>query len=150
MEILMQKSIIIRGALLMTLACLVAQSLGCVEPPPRSKPPDATTAITDVKQVAGDWEGMVWMKSRQFWLQIRITEDGTVEGGSTGDFKGHFSEDEQHTLHDGKLEWGPKEGEQEYAIYTLAERNGKPVLLLEARTKRGIKVRGELAPRRSK
>ena len=54
-----------RGSLTL-LACMLVASLGCVKPPPMSKPPDKTLSISSFKEVAGTWEGLVWQKGREY------------------------------------------------------------------------------------
>ncbi len=136
---------LIRGSLTL-LACMLVASLGCVKPPPMSKPPDKTLSISSFKEVAGTWEGLVWQKGRDYWYQITIREDGTFEADSRMAYKGHFVEKDQLTIVDGKLRIGT---EKEYGVYTLAERDGKKVLLFKAKSKEGITYRGELTHKKS-
>ena len=115
--------------------------------------PDWTqTQITDVKEVAGIWEGTTWMVPRsmreQNWGKVKIEEDGTYEFQTfrnIGAWKGKGT----LKLENGKLV-GPPSEEGGTLRLTLHTSGDKRMLKIESTNKEGRLQRGELTPAKKK
>jgi hypothetical protein len=108
---------------------------------------DALTAvpITDFKQVAGKWGGLVTGISAQHddWVDVTIMPDGKYNFGiyrTVGVFGGTGT----FTLSDGKLQ---SRGDRGSATYTLYESGAKRVLQVQGALSDGRKVSAKLTPK---
>jgi len=100
--------------------------------------------ISDIKTVAGKWQGMVIREPFQRdWAELTIHEDGHFEYVSHRDYLGIAKGGGMLKLTDGKL---TSETERGHATYSLMERDGQRVLMVEALSKQGLRYTAELSP----
>lgn len=87
--------------------------------------------VTDVKSVAGRWAGTLARdtSSREDWVRLTINPDGTYEFSSARQI-GVLSGKGTLSVKDGKL---VGEGPRGTSVYTLYERAGKEVLIVDVR-----------------
>jgi hypothetical protein len=87
--------------------------------------------VTEVKNVAGHWAGTVARdtSSREDWVRVVIAPDGTYEFSSARNI-GVLSGKGQLTMKDGKL---VGEGPRGTSVYTLYDRGGRQVLIVDVR-----------------
>jgi hypothetical protein len=140
------------ASLFLTLVWLTTAFLGCMKIQPEEQPPSTVVQISDVKTVAGKWEGMLKetpspppLRYGGDWVTLTIHENGEF-GNGTFEFAGYrtigvFMGSGSLMLENGKLK---SESEKGHATYTLYDRNGKPILAVEARDKKGIRYHAEL------
>jgi hypothetical protein len=134
-----------RVSLLLTIAGVTAGLIGCREHQPRRQPSMAPVPISDMKQVAGKWEGVSKrvpdMRDDSEVLLI-IDDNGTFE------FVGSRMTDMivgagRLMLRDGKLVGTTA---RLSATLTLHDREGTSVLIVEATHNDGSRYYGKLTP----
>jgi hypothetical protein len=120
-------------------------SLGCAGVSPA---PQTPVVITDVKTVAGKWEGLlkrVPHARQDDWVEVTIQEtgpdSGTVEFASYRAI-GAFMGKRPFKLSDGRI---TAEGERGTATLTLYESSGRQELRLHADMKDGLKYDAALS-----
>ena len=113
--------------------------VGCAEPRPQEP---LTIPIASFKVVAGKWEGMVTREpfSRD-WAEFTIYEDGRFDFLAHRDYIGVARGSGVMRLVDGVLK---SESERGTGTYTLVERDGQRMLLVDALSKKGLRYRAEL------
>lgn len=92
--------------------------------------------VTEVKSVAGHWAGTVARdtSSREDWVRVQIEPDGTYEFNSARNI-GVLSGKGQLSMKDGKL---VGEGPRGTSVYTLYDRGGRQVLIVDVRLHDGV------------
>ena len=106
------------------------------------QPPASPIMISDIKTVAGKWEGMVIREPFQRdWSELTIYEDGRFEYVSHRSYLGIAKGGGMLKLSDGKL---TAETERGHVTYVLGERDGRRVLLVDALSKQGLRYSAEL------
>ena len=144
---------LMRGSAPWILAYVVLMCVGCASVPSRQEPASVTVPISDVHAVAGTWEGLLKetpppppLRYGGDWITLTIADNG--EGGGDGIFEfatyrtiGVFSGSGPLNLANGTLH---SESEQGRATYTLQEKDGTPILVVEAVDQKGVRYHAEL------
>jgi len=123
-------------------------SLGCAGVSSQPSPPQTPVAITEVKTVAGKWEGLlkrVPPARQDDWVEVTIQETGSDTGiGEFASYRtaGVFGGKRPLKLTDGKL---TSEGERGTATFTLYESSSGLELRLHADMKDGLKYNASLS-----
>ena len=108
--------------------------------------------ISDIKNVAGNWEGPTWMEPRtmreQNWAKVKILENGTYEFATFRNI-GAWVGKGTVKLEDGKLVAPPSEKGGSLKM-TLYKSDDKRMLRVEATNKEGRLQRAELTPPKKK
>ena len=108
--------------------------------------------ISDIKNVAGNWEGPTWMAPRtmreQNWAKVRIEENGTYEFATFRNI-GAWVGKGTLTLEEGRLVAPPSEKGGSLKM-TLYESGDKRMLKVEATNSEGRLQRAELTPPKKK
>ncbi len=139
---------LIRGSVLLTLGWAALTWSGCAGIEPRQPPASTIVPISDLKTVAGKWEGALERHPPasellgEDWLTLTIEDSGTFEFESDRDIGVLKGSGSLH-LRDGTLE---SEWERGGATYTLHERDGKSVLIMQAHDRKGTRYHAELTP----
>ena len=108
------------------------------------QPPTAPIVISDMNMVTGKWQGMVIREPFQRdWAELTIHEDGRFEYVSYRQYLGIAKGGGMLKLTDGKLTSATERGQ---ATYTLVERSGQHMLIVEALSKQGLRYSAELTP----
>jgi hypothetical protein len=142
----------IRVSVLLSLGWAALTWSGCAGIEPRQPPGSTVVPISDLKTVAGKWEGVLKRvpasyTSSEDWLTLTIEDSGSFED-STFEFESYrtigvlMGSGSLH-LRDGRLE---SESERGGATYTLHERDGKSVLIVQAHDRKGTRYHAELTP----
>ncbi len=107
-----------------------------------SAPQRMAVPIADVKAVAGKWAGTFARDTSAYenWVELTISEDGTYEFSSVRQI-GSLQGKGTLRVNDGKL---VAEGPRGSIVYTLYDKGGKQVLMLNASTSDGATYSGEL------
>jgi hypothetical protein len=125
-------------------SCLVTM-VGCSWLNAQSSAPLAPVAIERLQEVHGQWEGMVKaVQSRGTnWVTVNITNYDTFSTYTFAgmDGGGPFLGTGRLQLHDGRL---LTEGEGRTLAFTLAERRGVPMLIVDGIGKDGKSYHAEL------
>jgi hypothetical protein len=135
---------LIRVSVLLTLGWAALTWSGCAGIEPRQPPASTIVPISDLKTVAGKWEGALERHPPasellgEDWLTLTIEDSGTFEIESDRDIGVLKGSGSLH-LRDGRLE-------SESATYTLHERDGKSVLIVQAHDRKGTRYHAELTP----
>jgi hypothetical protein len=146
---------LIRVSVLLTLGWATLMSSGCGEIGSKQPPASTVVPISDLKTVAGKWEGVLKRQPPassmntlgEDWLTLTIEDSGSFED-TTFEFESYrtigvlMGSGSLH-LRDGRLE---SESEKGGATYTLHERDGKSVLIVQAHDRKGVRYRAELTP----
>jgi hypothetical protein len=104
-------------------------------------------AITDVKMVAGRWEGLMSPETgreRDDFIEVALRENRTYEAKSSRTV-GVIDARGTYQVSDGKLLF---QGERSTGTATLWERDGRLVLLVAVTTKEGLRYSARLNPKR--
>ncbi|HSF31346.1 MAG TPA: hypothetical protein VLK82_12860 [Candidatus Tectomicrobia bacterium] len=103
-------------------------------------------AISDVKNVAGRWSGILYGRPGgmrgQDWVELALHEDGTYTLASARTI-GVFTGSGKVSVADGRL---VTEGGKAQATITLYQRDGKRFLRVEGSTASGQPLRADLYP----
>ncbi len=144
---------LIRVSVLLTLGWATLTWSGCAGIEPRQPPGSTVVPISDLKTVAGKWEGVLKREPPanyrlgEDWLTLTIEDSGSFED-STFEFESYrtsgvlMGSGSLH-LRNGRLE---SESEKGGATYTLHERDGKSVLIVQAHDRKGTRYHAELTP----
>lgn len=118
---------------------------GCAGSGSSSMAPGVAVPITDLKTVAGKWAGVGSRQtsSREDWIDLTIREDGTFEMLSARQV-GVLKETGTLMVSNGTLR--VKDGPGTF-IYTLHDRGGQRVLMLDGTGASGVKYSAELRPK---
>ena len=114
----------------LALICLICTSfVACAVGP--AGPGSVVVPVTEVKSVAGHWAGTLARdtSSREDWVRVTIEEDGTYDFSSSRTI-GVLTGKGKLSVKDGKL---VGEGPRGTTVYTLYDRGGKQVLIVDAR-----------------
>src|SRR5262245_3986569 len=109
----------------------------------KEQPEPVLVPISDFKSVAGKWEGMIKKATDMqddLWVILTIQEDGTFTFSGVRE-TGLLAGAATLTLQDGRL---AADTGRRSAVFTLYERDGHPLLVLEAIGKDGQSRRAEL------
>lgn len=92
--------------------------------------------VTEVKSVAGHWAGTLARdtSSREDWVQVHIEPDGTYDFTSARQI-GVLSGKGKLEVKEGKL---VGEGPRGTSVYTLYDRGGRQVLIVDVRLHDGV------------
>ena len=110
-----------------------------------AKPQLSPTAITDIKSIAGKWEGIMIRtpKSRtDDWVNVTIQDTGDYDFASYRTI-GVFSGKGKLTVADGKATGQGERGKLTLQLFT-DKASGQPMLRAEGKAKDGISYRAEL------
>lgn len=121
---------VVHSVLLLAAACAMLSMSACTDVGTHVKVPTSAVPIPDLESVAGKWDGLMKRRPRtgaDDYVTLTIGRDGTYEYGSTRVI-GAFAGTGVLRLVDGKLR---SEGERGHATYTLYERGGEQVLMVE-------------------
>ena len=132
----------VRASMPWVLICVTAMFLGCAAAQLRQPP--SQVPISDFKQVAGKWEGLLTPvpRKREDWVELRIKEDGAYHFSSFR-MMGEFFGSGTLMLTDGKM---MTEGDRGKAIFILYESDGGRMLKVDATMKSGLQYTAELTP----
>jgi hypothetical protein len=123
-------------------------SLGCAGVSSHPSPSQTPVVITEVKTVAGKWEGLlkrVPPARQDDWVEVTIQETGPDTGvGEFASYRtaGVFTGKRPLKLSDGRI---TSEGERGSATFTLYESSGGQELRLHADMKDGLKYDAALS-----
>lgn len=120
-------------------------ALSCATPDHPDMPAWAPLPISDLKSVAGAWDGILTSRvgmRRDDWLQLRIAEDGTYEFATYRPI-GVLSGKGTFTVDNGKLVIETERGRITCSLY---QANDRRMLKTEATSKDGATYSAELAP----
>lgn len=137
----------IRLSVLVALSFVTMLMVACAEPRPAARIQWSPMPITEIKAVAGTWEGLLKRQPRarrDDWVELTITEDGQYQFASyrlSGAFKGSGS-----TM----LEDGILKEESGNVTFTLYQGNGKRMLKADGTTSDGLRYTAELTPAKRK
>jgi hypothetical protein len=110
-----------------------------------AKPQLSPTAITDIKSIAGKWEGIMIRtpKSRtDDWVNVTIQDTGDYDFASYRTI-GVFSGKGKLTVADGKATGQGERGKLTLQLFT-DKASGQPMLRAEGKAKDGLSYRAEL------
>jgi hypothetical protein len=110
-----------------------------------AKPQLSPTAITDIKSIAGKWEGIMIRtpKSRtDDWVRVSIQDTGDYDFASYRTI-GVFSGKGKLTVVDGKATAQGEKGKLTLQLFT-DKASGQPMLRAEGKAKDGVSYRAEL------
>ncbi len=128
-----------------TLLAVGMAFMGCADTQSRQEPLSTIVPISEIKNVAGKWSGIAKRTppaGRDDWLEVTIKEDGAYEYSSFRTI-GAAMGSGRLTLKDGTL---MSESDKASATYTLYDRGGKRVLVLEVTMKDGVHYSADLKP----
>lgn len=135
---------VLKTGLVLAAACAMLSMSACADVGTHVKAPTKAVSIPEIQSVAGKWDGLLKRRPRtrgDDYVMLTIRPDGTYEFASARTI-GVFGGTGTLQLMDGKLR---SEGEQGHATYTLHERAGEQVLMVEGiDTTNDYKYRAEL------
>jgi len=135
-------------ALLIVAPIVIVQTLaGCESTPPVVQPNWVMTPISDFKNIAGKWQGMMVEhphppRGAGDWVRVAITEDGRYQFSSYRGV-GVFSGSGTMTLSDGKAYTKTDRGN---SVSTLHTADGRRMLRVSAKTTDGMEYSADLEP----
>ncbi len=121
---------VVRSCLWLVAACAMLSMSGCADVGTHVKAPANAVPIPDMQSVAGKWDGLMKRRPRtrgDDYVTLTIGRDGTYEFASAR-IVGVFGGSGTLQLVDGKLR---SEGKRGHATYTLYDRDGEQVLMVE-------------------
>lgn len=134
----------VRLVLLLAAAGAMLSVSACANVGTHREPPTTIVPIEDIRTVTGTWNGLLKRRPRDRgddFVTVSIHGDGTYEFASTRAI-GMFSGTRSLKLEDGRLQ---EESDDGYAIFTLYDRDGEQVMMVEALDKRNdYRYRAEL------
>lgn len=135
---------VVRPFLLLAAACAVLSLPACANVGTHREPPTRVVPIKDIQEVTGQWSGLLKRRPRTHgddFVTVTISRDGTYEFASAR-ISGIFAGTRTFQFTDGRLR---DESESGHAVFTLYDRDGEQVLLVEAHDARNdYEYRGEL------
>ena len=135
---------IVHPVLLLATAGAMLSVSACANVGKHREPPTTVVAIKDIQTVTGTWNGLLKRRPRDRgddFVTVSIHGDGTYEFASARAI-GMFTGVHTLKLEDGRLQEQSDDG---YAIFTLYERDGEQVIMVEALDKRNdYRYRAEL------
>lgn len=135
-------TVLLRSVLPASVLPALISLIACAAALPPEQQPAVPVVISDIKTVAGKWEGMVIREPFQRdWAELIIYEDGRFEYISHRSYLGIAKGGGRLKLNDGKL---TSETERGQATYSLVERSGRRVLRVDVLSKQGLRYTAEL------
>ncbi|HSE06339.1 MAG TPA: hypothetical protein VLK35_19485 [Methylomirabilota bacterium] len=122
-----------RAVALIGLVVVAAVFAACASGP--AGPGSVMVPVTEVKSVAGRWAGTLARDtaSREDWVRVTIDQDGTYDFSSARQI-GVVTGKGKLSVKDGKL---VGEGPRGTSVYTLYDRGGKQMLIVDVRLNDG-------------
>ncbi len=121
---------VLKTGLVLAAACAMLTVSACADRGAHVKAPTKAVPISDLHSVAGKWDGLMKRRPRtrgDDYVMLTIGPDGNYEFVSTR-VVGVFGGTGTLQLVDGKMR---SEGERGHATYTLYDRDGEQILMVE-------------------